>query len=362
MVDLDGKGPNTHMYGISCPTAGFCAASAGKGRIVTSTNPLGDAGDWTVTQLDHQVELRGISCPSAALCVAVGDDGDPLTFDGEVVSSTNPLGGSWQSAQTPSGQGALYGVSCPSPTLCASGNLIGNIVVTTRPTGGGAAWSVFDGGGSVQITAASCVSASQCVLVDNNADVLASKDPAGGAAAWSFTNLIPYATDPGDFNANAMFGVSCPSAGMCASDGARGKIFTLDNPFAADPTAATRKKGRKHHKRHRKHRRAPKRPKVTLGLAPWPINRTIHGRFKARYRFFANGRVLRFRCRMDRRRWKTCRSPWAYRVGAGRHVFRVRAIGLARFRGPVTKHVFRVYDRRRWPPGAPPPGTGPPLS
>jgi hypothetical protein len=66
--------------------------------------------------------------------------------------------------------------------------------------------------------------------------------------------------------------------------------------------------------------------------------------------------VRRFRCRIDRRRFKTCRSPKAYRVGTGRHVFRVRAIGLTGFTGPVTKHAFRVYSRRQWPVGEPPPG------
>jgi hypothetical protein len=354
-VDLSPSGPNVHLYGVSCPTASFCAASAGKGKVATTTDPTGEATDWTIAELGHQVELRGISCPSAGLCVAVGDDGDPLTYDGEVDVSANPLAGVWTPAETASGEGGLYGVSCPAATLCASGNLVGNVVVSTDPAGGSPAWRSFGGGGSVQITAASCVSASQCVLVDNNADVLTSKDPAGGAAAWTFDNLVPYSTEPGSFNANAMFGVSCPTAGLCAIAGAKGKIFTIDRPFSAGATSAAGGSA-KHRKRHRKHRRAPKFPKVRLGLTPAPIDRTTHGRFKARYRFFANGRVRRFRCRMDRRRMRTCRSPKAFRVGPGRHVFRVRAIGLTGHAGPVTKHAFRVYTRRRWPVGTPPPG------
>ena len=362
-VDLNGGGgPNTHMYGISCPTVSFCAASAGKGLIVTSTNPTGDAGDWVTTALDHPVELRGISCPSAALCVVVGDDGNPLTYDGEIATSTTPLAGPWSSFGTTSGEGGLYGVSCPSPTLCASGNLVGNVLVSGNPTAGPPAWASFRGGGSVQITAASCASASQCMLVDNNADVLTSKDPTGGPTAWSFDNLIPYATDPNDFHANAMFGVSCPSTMMCAIAGARGKIFTLDEPFAAGAAAGggAGGKGRKgkQRKRHKHHWRAPKHPKVFFGLVPGPIARTSHGGFKARYRFYANGRVKRFLCRMDRRPMRPCRSPKSMRVGPGRHVFRVRAVGLRGGRGPVVKSVFRVYTPRQWPPGSPPPGLG----
>ncbi len=356
-VDLDGKGPNTHMYGVSCPTVNFCAASAGKGRIATSTVPTGDAGDWTVTELDHPVELRGISCPSPSLCVAVGDDGDPFTFDSEVASSTNPLAGDWQSVGLPGGRGGLYGVSCPTPALCASGNLLGNAVVTTNPTGGAAAWSVFAGGGTVQITAASCVTTSRCVLVDNNADLLTSKNPTGGAGAWTFDNLIPYSTDPNEYNANAMFGVSCPSTELCAVAAARGKIITVKAPFAAEPTEVTKtaKKRGKHRKRHRKHRRGPKRPKARLGAQPGPAIRTLNGHARVRFRFFAKGRIRGFECRIDRHRFKTCPSPKGYRLGSGRHVFRVRAVGLTGYRGPAAKVVFTAYTPAQWPPGSPPP-------
>ena len=197
----------------------------------------------------------------------------------------------------------------------------------------------------MQITAASCVSATRCVAVDDNADVLASTDPTGGPSAWAFDNLIPYGTDPKDFNANAMFGVSCPSASMCAIAGARGKIFTLEDPFAPGPAPVKKKRKR----------RGPKRPRVTIAASPQPDIRTRGGKAQVRYRFYANGKVRRFKCKIDKRPFKNCRSPKAFRVGPGKHLFRVRATGLTGLKGPVAKDRFRAWTPSQWPVGQPPP-------
>lgn len=105
-----------------------------------------------------------------------------------ILSSTNPLGGSWQRTSQP--QGSLYGASCPAPTLCVSGNLLGDLLVSNAPIGA-ATWKTIDGGGSVQITDIDCVTASQCVAVDNNADVLTSTNPTGGPGDWTFTKQRP---------------------------------------------------------------------------------------------------------------------------------------------------------------------------
>jgi Ca2+-binding RTX toxin-like protein len=53
-----------------------------------------------------------------------------------------------------------------------------------------------------------------------------------------------------------------------------------------------------------------------------------------------------FRCRLDHGRFRRCRSPRRYRVGKGRHVFRVYAVDAAgnRDRSPA---VFRFRVRRR---------------
>lgn len=340
VTELSSTGPSTHFYGVSCPSPTFCAASAGKGRIATSTNPTGGASAWSVTQLEGPLELRGISCASPALCVAVGDNGDSIRPDpgdvGEILSSTNPLGGIWQQAQMTSGQGNLYGVSCPSPALCVTGNLFGNLVLSTSPTGPASAWSLTDGGGSVQITDADCLSVSRCVVVDNNGSVLTSTNPTGGPSAWTFTNVLPY---PGvdETAANAMFGVSCPTVTLCAVAANEGQIFTSQDPFA-EPAATPVKKGAKRHKKR------PKRPRTTIARAPNPTSSFAGRKFPARFRFFARNhvQVRGFVCKIDGQPLKRCRPPKDYRVGFGKHVFRVRAIGWTGLRGPAEVARFRV--------------------
>lgn len=336
VTDLDGNGSSTHLYGISCPSPSFCAAAAGKGRIVTSTDPTAGKDAWGVVELGESLELRGISCPSPALCVAVGNEG-------AIVSSTDPLGGApaWKQIQLPGtpGDRNLYGVSCPTTELCVSGNTIGNLIVSTVPTGGTGNWSTVNGGGSVQLTAADCISTLQCVVVDNNSDVLSSTDPTGGVAAWSFANLIPYPSDPGNSNANAIFGLSCPTKGLCVAAGTKGKIYTITEPLSENPAPVKRK---------RKHR-GPKRPRTIIAAIPG-ILITQHGHANARFRFFAKGRIHGFQCEVDRRYFKRCSSPKTYRVRAGKHVFKVRAVGLTGLKGKIAAIPFRVYRPSEWPP------------
>lgn len=64
------------------------------------------------------------------------------------------------------------------------------------------------------------------------------------------------------------------------------------------------------------------------------------------FRFAANERRVSFRCRLDRKPFRPCGSPRAYRVRVGRHVVRVYAIDVAgnRDRTPAT-FSFRVRRR-----------------
>lgn len=346
VTDLESSGPRTHLYGISCPTADFCAASAGGAKVVTSTNPTGGAAAWTKTQLAGPLELRGISCASAALCVAVGDDGDnirPAPGDqGVLLNSTQPLGGTWQHARIPA-QGSLFGVSCPSAALCVSGDGFGNLLVSTAP-GATGSWRAIDGGGSVQITAVDCIDASRCVAVDNNGDVLTSANPAGGAADWTFTNLLPYPGADGGA-ANHLFGVSCPSTSLCAASGNEGRLLVSGNPFDASPREAPRGAAAK------KRKRRPKRPRTEIAAGPAPAIEMAGRSLPVRFRFFARKRVQvrGFLCKLDRRPLRRCRSPKIYRVGLGRHVFRVRAIGWTGLRGPAEVARFRVCRPTPYP-------------
>lgn len=347
VTDLAPTGPNPHFYGISCPSANFCAAAGSNGKIVTTTDPTGGAGAWSTTQLEGPLELRGISCVSATFCVAVGDNGAGITPQptdvGQVLSSTNPLGGSWQRVAMTNGQGSLYGVSCPSPALCATGNLYGNLQVATNPTGSAEAWKSAPGGGSVQITDVDCPSVTQCVAVNNNADVMTSANPPAGG--WSFTNLRPFAGVEETTLLNGTFGVSCPTASFCAVVGALGTIYTSENAFAVTPPAATKGSGKK----AVKGKKRPKRPRVSIARAPFAVE--IEGkRTKVRLRafFFApqHVQVRGFSCKIDDRPAKRCQSPKAFTLGLGKHTFRVWAIGWTGLKGKMAFAKFEVCHPR----------------
>lgn len=354
IANLSPSGPKTHLYGISCPSPTFCAASAGGAKILTSTNPTGGPAAWSATQLPGPLELRGISCPSPAFCVTVGDNGDNIRPEpadrGEILSSGDLSGGTWQQVEVPGVPGNLYGVSCPSPALCVTGNVLGNLLVSSAPTGPGSAWRVVDGGGSVQITDVDCASISRCVAVDNNADVLTSTNPTGGPADWTFTNLIPFTQIVGTSTSNAMWGVSCPSSTFCAVSGGDGQVFISEDPFATPPQAAAGK-----HKKKR--RKGPKRPRVELGRRPFPVLELEGRKLTARFRFYAAHRapVRGFVCKIDKRPLRRCHSPKDYRVGVGRHRFRVHAIGWTGLRGPPTRASFRVCRPPSPPPASPKP-------
>lgn len=217
-VMVDHQPSSDGYFSVSCPSVSLCVAVDGAGNVVTSTNPSGGAGAWTVSHVDGSNALGGVSCPSVSLCVA--DDGA-----GNVVTSTNPTGGAsaWTVSHVDNSNG-LGGVSCPSALLCVAVDGAGNVVTSTNPTGGAGAWTVsrverdtLDG--------VSCASVSLCVAVDILGDVVTSTDPTGGASAWSGTYV-------NDF----LQGVSCPSASLCVVVGAGGVVASSTDPTGGAST------------------------------------------------------------------------------------------------------------------------------
>lgn len=352
------------LFDISCPSTSLCVAVGGGNTLASSTNPTGPAAGWSVAYPGgegppNQSGIKGVSCPSPQLCVAVGDDGANIapapTDRGEILTSTDPLGGAWQRVEVPGTPGNLFGVSCPSPALCVTGNALGNLLVSTGPTGPATAWPATPGGGAVQLTAAECPSVTRCVIVDNNADVLTTTNPTGGPAAWTFTNLIPYTQTVGTLVSNAMWGASCPTVTFCAISAGDGQVFTSEDPFATTPEPA--RNGPKKHKKRR--RKGPKRPRTTLAQRPFPAIELDGGKLTVRFGFFAtkHASVRGFECKIDQRPLARCHSPKRYRVGAGRHRFRVRAIGWSGLKGPPKFVSFRVCH-----PPSPSAAPGPPCS
>jgi hypothetical protein len=323
----------THMNAISCATTTLCVAVSQHGKVIWSTNPLGGAGAWTITELSQPYNLRGISCPTVSLCVAVD-------IEGNILSSTNPTGGAgaWNVAQAPAGPGILTGVSCLASGLCLTANA-GDMITSTSPTGGAGAWKAVAAGTGLSVTGASCPSTTACAAVDNNADVITSTSPTGGAAAWSFVNVIaPGST--GDHTTNAMNGISCPTEGLCLAAGGERKIIFSTDPFAADPARGVVGK-------------RSKRPRVKILVHPPKRVEEKKRGTRVNFRFRSIGKAAGFRCRLDKHPFKPCKSPLHYRLGKGRHVFKVRAIGPTGLAGPIAGFHFRIGPLLEPPPYVP---------
>jgi hypothetical protein len=84
----------------------------------------------------------------------------------------------------------------------------------------------------------------------------------------------------------------------------------------------------------------PVPPETILGKRP---TGTIHAR-KVTFRFNANLAGSSFQCRLDKKPFKSCRSPKLYKgLSRGRHTFRVRAVGPTGLVDPTPgKRAFKV--------------------
>jgi hypothetical protein len=306
-----------------------------KGKVFTSTDPTGGAGAWTVTDLGETFDFRAVSCSSPTLCVAAG-------ADGELVGSTDPTGGpaAWQSLGSPAGTAAVQSIACV-PALCLSGDSTGAILTSTTPLAAGG-WQSRDGGEKVQISGTSCASASDCIAVDENGHLFTSTDPTGAGAAWPSIDLAPYSPEAEEFdpeNGNGLFGASCPSISFCAVVGSGGRIYTGTDPFA-DPTLPP-DEGEDDKTAPR-----PRRPRTTIAkFVPPTAREVLKGRGRVFLRFYADGPVRRFECRLDGRGFRKCHSPDHFVVANGMHDLRIRAVGRTGLRGPVK--LVRFWTGRR---------------
>lgn len=228
---------------VSCPTSTFCAASTGGGEVVTSTNPTGGASAWQSTVIDSGHELASIACASASMCVAVDRQGD-------LVTSINPTGGAaaWSTPveiaalanDTPE---SLNAVACPTTTFCAAvdgydynefdGLSTGDVVTSTNPTGGAAAWSTpaHIANGLFGVT---CPSSSFCATTDLSGDVFAATNPQGGASAWSSNKI-----DSVDGLFTDLAGIACPTASLCVAVDSQGNVVTGTPAAEEPPTGST---------------------------------------------------------------------------------------------------------------------------
>lgn len=87
--------------------------------------------------------------------------------------------------------------------------------------------------------------------------------------------------------------------------------------------------------------------RVRIERRPRRRVRIGHGRrrVKVRFRFAARTAAAGFECRRDAKPFRRCGSPVSYRVGKGRHRFRVRATASNGGHGPVEVVRFRAVRR-----------------
>jgi hypothetical protein len=139
---------------------------------------------------------------------------------GNVVTSTNPTGGA--AAWTVAGVGnILSGVSCPSSSLCVATDATGAVITSTNPTGGALTWTAASADPGNGLSAVSCPSSVLCVATDSAGNVVTSTNPTGGAAAWTVASA-----DPG----KVISAVSCHSATLCVATDLGGNVVTSTNP------------------------------------------------------------------------------------------------------------------------------------
>jgi hypothetical protein len=218
---------------MSCPSSSLCVAVDGYGNVVTSTDPTGGTSKWTAVAIDN-FALNDISCASTTLCVAVDQNGDVLT-------STNPTGGAgaWAVTKIDTHFAAyLVGVSCvPGQALCVAIDPFGNAFSSNDPSGGAGAWS--KSGTDDFLSSISCPSTSLCVAEGGDGsgkgDIVTTTDPGGASPSWA----LPQEVATRGFTGN----ISCSSSSLCVAaaspdSGSTGNLLVSTNPTGG-PTAWT---------------------------------------------------------------------------------------------------------------------------
>jgi hypothetical protein len=213
---------------VSCPSASFCAAVDGGASVLAAANPL-TGSSWTVTSVDPGHTLASVSCPSSSLCIAVDEAGNAAV-------STNPEGASptWvvshidDDVTSTGAQAALDDVSCPSVALCVAVDSAGDVLTSTNPAGGPAAWTTSAVAGGTDLSAVSCPSTSLCLAVGGST-MLVSRGPAAGAQSW-VQSTLPLPAQ------NSLGRISCAGVWLCIAPDYGGDVLSSDDPAGGGPT------------------------------------------------------------------------------------------------------------------------------
>ena len=220
---------DTNNFGfddISCPSSKLCVAVDGDGYAWTSTNPTSPSS-WTGNEIAFLSgkALNWISCtPAADLCLAY-DNNDETHW---TTDPSNP--NSWQFETSIDTATYVRDMSCPSSTLCVGADNNGDIVSSTTPTSNGT-WTKntsIESSDNGYLQSASCPSTQLCVV--GGVGTASSANPDSGASAtWS--------ADTNADGTNDLLGVSCASSSLCVTVGYNGSAASTSDPSAG--TSAT---------------------------------------------------------------------------------------------------------------------------
>jgi hypothetical protein len=233
LVD-EGSGPlSSVLNSISCPTTTFCVGTDTGGNVVVSTNPTGGASAWTTTNVTSSLDR--VSCPSSTFCAAI-------SYSGDVLTSTDPTGGvaAWHAASIDAGNG-LTSIACASAALCVAVDFHGNVISSTNPTGGASAWSTPEEIAALAnetpepLNEVVCPTTSFCAATDGYdylsyegysiGNVVVSTNPTGGASAWRLSPVI--AGSP--TTTGGLFHIACPLAGYCLTTDLSAQVLTVES-------------------------------------------------------------------------------------------------------------------------------------
>jgi hypothetical protein len=142
----------------------------------------------------------------------------------------------------------LDAIACPSVSLCVAGDWDGDVVTSTDPTGGSSAWSVAyvdrnaESGltgldPQASIAEVSCPSVSFCAASDPTGEVLTSQDPTGGASAWRLSRATPRinaAPEP-----SSLESLGCPSMSFCVGLRSGWNTLRSNSKFSSSEVALT---------------------------------------------------------------------------------------------------------------------------
>lgn len=229
---------NGGLSAVSCPSPRLCVAVDQSGFVLTTTNPTGGIRPWTKpARIDSAANapLTGISCPTVRLCVAVDAAGN-------VITSTRPTGGSraWSHpahvdpTNAPGGGAAgLLGISCASPSMCVAvdGGTPGNVVSSSTPTHGAAAWKLTAVGGV--LNSITCPATTVCIAAGSQRYL--STSPTGGPGSWKATGVQAGGGVFSDINCSSL--TLCLASGY--SDSSTGLITRATDPHGGPSAWST---------------------------------------------------------------------------------------------------------------------------